>query len=387
MDYSRIKVGLQQLDDAILDLGSLKKANRRFTDKTAILRALGDKDYPTLREISSYFYETSGIYERVCRYFAYLYRYDWFVVPYVAQDETDEPPVREVDEFGNPVKKTLSKKNEKVLADFTKILTYLDNSNIKKLLGDIALKVVKDGCYYGYIIDHDNGIVLQDLPASYCRSRYSVAGMPAVEFNMKFFDDKFGDIQYRMRVLNLFPEEFKKGYLAYKQGKLKGDHSGDTGGWYLLDVNNTVKFNLNGCDFPMLANAIPYILDLDAAQDLDRKKTMQKLLKIIIQKLPLDKNGDLIFDVDEAKDIHNNTVQMLKRAVGVDVMTTFADVDVADLADKNTTTSTDDLEKVERTVYNGLGVSKNLFNSDGNLALTNSILNDEASMRDLLMQF
>jgi len=27
----------------------------------------------------------------------------------------------------------------------------------------------------------------------------------------------------------------------------------------------------------------------------------QKLLRIIIQKLPLDKNGDLIFDVDEAQ--------------------------------------------------------------------------------------
>jgi len=27
----------------------------------------------------------------------------------------------------------------------------------------------------------------------------------------------------------------------------------------------------------------------------------QKLLKIIIQKLPLDKNGDLIFDPDEAQ--------------------------------------------------------------------------------------
>ena len=48
---------------------------------------------------------------------------------------------------------------------------------------------------------------------------------------------------------------------------------------------------------------------------------------------------------------------MLKRAVGVDVMTTFADVDVADLADKNTATSTDDLEKVERTLYNAAGVS------------------------------
>jgi len=58
---------------------------------------------------------------------------------------------------------------------------------------------------------------------------------------------------------------------------------------------------------------------------------MQQLLKIIIQKLPLDKNGDLIFDVDEAKDIHNNAVQMLKRAVGADVLTTFADVEVADM--------------------------------------------------------
>jgi hypothetical protein len=38
-------------------------------------------------------------------------------------------------------------------------------------------------------------------------------------------------------------------------------------------------------------------------------------------------------------------------------MTTFADVDVADLADKNTATSTDDLEKVERTLYNAAGVS------------------------------
>jgi len=27
---------------------------------------------------------------------------------------------------------------------------------------------------------------------------------------------------------------------------------------------------------------------------------MQKLMKILVQKLPLDKNGDLIFDVDEA---------------------------------------------------------------------------------------
>ena len=59
--------------------------------------------------------------------------------------------------------------------------------------------------------------------------------------------------------------------------------------------------------------------------------------------MPLDKNGDLIFDVDEAKDIHNNAVAMLKRAVGVDVLTTFADIDVADMRDNNSVTKADDL--------------------------------------------
>ena len=78
---------------------------------------------------------------------------------------------------------------------------------------------------------------------------------------------------------------------------------------------------------------------------------------------------------------------MLKRAVGVDVLTTFADIEVADMQDKNSTTTTDDLMKVERTAYNNSGIAQNLFNSDGNLSLTNSILNDEATMRDLVLQF
>ena len=364
-DFARLRVGLQQLDDAILDLGSLKKADRTYGDKNMILRALAKKDYNTLREASNYFFEVSGIYERLCKYFAFLYRYDWYVVPYVEDDKT---------------------KNDKILTEFTKVLNYLDNSNIKYMCGNLALEVIKNGCYYGYIVDTAHGMTLQQLPVAYCRSRFMAGDSPAVEFNMKFFDEKFTTIEQRMKILKMFPKEFAEGYILYKKNRLK-DEAGNVCGWYLLDPACAIKLNLNGTDYPILANAIPAILDLDAAQDLDRRKTMQKLLKIIIQKLPLDKNGDLIFDVDEAKDIHNNAVQMLKRAVGVDVLTTFADIDVADLADKNTTTSTDDLEKVERTLYNAAGVSQNVFNTDGNIALEKSILNDEASMRNLILQF
>ena len=338
------------------------------------MKAIVERDYRKLRLISDFFYAASGIYQTVCNYFAFLYRYDWYIYPENVSNNA---------------------KPDKVIEEYTKILGYLDRSYIKKLCGEIALKVVKYGCYYGYLVESSNSIQVQELPPEYCRTRFSVAGVPAIEFNMAFFDEKFTDVGYRMKVLKMFPEEFQKGYALYKSGKLGPDDEylswepefRRTYGWYLLDPACTVKFNINGSDLPIFINALPAILDLDAAQELDRKKQMQKLLKILVQKLPMDKNGDLIFDVDEARDIHNTAVAMLRRAVGVDVITTFADVQSIDISDKNTSTSTDDLEKVERTVYNSLGVSRNLFNTDGNLSLEKSILDDESTMRNLLLQF
>ena len=103
--------------------------------------------------------------------------------------------------------------------------------------------------------------------------------------------------------------------------------------------------------------------------------------------MPLDKNNEPIFDEDEAAVLHNNAVLMLSRAIGVDVLTTFADVSVEDMADTSNTTATDDLERVERQVYNEAGVSQKQFNTDGNLALEKSILNDEASLYNLIVQF
>ena len=167
---------------------------------------------------------------------------------------------------------------------------------------------------------------------------------------------------------------------------LKTD-SDDTRPWITLDPQYACKFSLNGSDMPILAAVIPAIIDLDEAQELDKKKMLQELLKIIIQKMPIDRNGELIFDIDEARDLHNNAVAMLSKAIGVDILTTFADIEVANLSDKNSTASKDDLQKVERAVYNEAGISQMLFATDGNLALEKSVANDEASMYNLLLQF
>ena len=374
VEFAKIRVGLKNLDDAIMNLSSHSKVNRNYGDKAFILNAMHRKDYETVREISNYFYEASGIYQRMCKYLALLYRYDWFVTPFQEK------------KTGGSKEPTAASGN-KMLADFSKVLKYLDNSDVKRLFGNIALEVVKNGSYYGCIIDFNDKFSIQQLPSAYCRSRFTRGVDPVIELDMRFFDVYFPNVQYRLKVLSMFPKEIQKAYIQYKEGKLVGDYPGDKRGWAMLDPDTTIKFNLNNGDFPPLVGVIPSIIDLDSAQELDRKKTMQQLLKIIIQKLPLDKNGDLIFDVDEARDIHNNAVKMLGRAVGVDVLTTFADVEVANMQDRNSTTTLDDLQKVERTVYNNSGFSQNLFNTDGNIALEKSISNDEATMRDLVLQF
>ena len=253
-DYGKIKVGPQTLDDAIFDLDYKPKSKNSDFGKSAVCQALHDKDIAALREISEFYYRTNGIYERNCNYFAFLYRYDWYLEPEV---------------FGNKVDA------KKVSSEFYRILNYLDKSNIKKLCGDIALETIVKGVYYGYIVDSPDQLMVQQLPWKYCRSRYQVQGRPAVEFNMKYFDDEFSDVQYRLRILKLFPKEFQKGYALYKQGKLKPDFAGDDrGGWYLLDPKYAFKFNFNNGVIPIFVNAIPYLLDLEAAQALDRRKQM-----------------------------------------------------------------------------------------------------------------
>jgi hypothetical protein len=78
---------------------------------------------------------------------------------------------------------------------------------------------------------------------------------------------------------------------------------------------------------------------------------------LIVQKLPLDKNGDPLFDNDEAIEIHKNATRMLSNTIGARVLTTFAEVSVEDVADSDASSTADQLERVERSVYNEAGVS------------------------------
>jgi len=182
------------------------------------MTALINNDVELLREISRFYYKTNGIYQKIVNYFASMYRYDWYMVPEILNDKAN---------------------NDKIVDEFMKTLNYFDATHIKKLCGEFALSVIRDGIYYCYAYEGAHSILFQELPWKWCRSRYKIAGVPAIEFDMSFFDTKFLDVGYRMRVLDLFPQEFKEGYILYKKGKLPPDDIltdgvKGKGRWYLL---------------------------------------------------------------------------------------------------------------------------------------------------------
>ena len=65
VDFSKIKVGVKTLNDAVISLGEFKRLNPRLGDKQEVLRAINTGNINRMIEISNFFYKTSAIYARL----------------------------------------------------------------------------------------------------------------------------------------------------------------------------------------------------------------------------------------------------------------------------------------------------------------------------------
>jgi len=368
VDFSQIRVGAHKLSDASLEISQYEKASRELGKKENVLKAIAELNYEKMREISNFFYRVSGIYKRLIDYMAGLYRYDWFATPCCEEGA----------------------KAEKIKTDFFKILRYLDNSDIKQFCIETCKEVLLNGVYYGYISDTTDKVVIQKLPIHFCRlTQFRSDNKSVIEFDLKFFDNYNRNKDLLDRVLDAFPPEFRKNYNLYhsKSGnKLPKDSTGVSSSWFSMNPKNTVRFTMGNGAWPPFIATIPVIIDLGVAKEIDLKRMQQLLLKLIIQHLPLNKNGDLLFSIEESREIHNNAVSMLAKAIGVDVLTSVADVSVETLMDQRTSTGADELEKIERGVFNEMGTAQQLFNASNSVALDKSIINDESSLIDFVLQ-
>jgi len=146
-----------------------------------------------------------------------------------------------------------------------------------------------------------------------------------------------------------------------------------------------VSFSFAHDQTPLLIASIPTLKKLDDAIKREEKRDENELYKLLIQKMPIDKDGEPVFSLDEVADMHSAVAAMLQEIDTVDVLTTFGETDLESLQENSAASqSADRIDKYKKNAWDALGRGNILFNPDGSSALAYMIKKDESLMRGYL---
>lgn len=299
--------------------------------------------------LSRNYFEKDSLYKRVIIYYATLLKYVGVLIPTPS------------------IGKKLS--TDHIQKKYFQAMEYVDRMNLETIFTEISLRVLIDGCYYGMIKKMDKtSFTIMQFPAQYCVSRFKTpTGQNLIEFNVKYFDS-IVDEGARKQALKSYPPEIAKAYRKYQNGKL-------TNHWVFVDPAISLCFHFFDPPSPLFLGIIPSTIDYDQAVETEKARDLEEIRKIIVQKVPHLSDGTLLFEPEEAAEMHKGTVGMVKSNSNVSVLTTYTDVD-AIVSKTSSDSVSNNLEKMLANVYSMGGLSRELFASTSNLTLTYSVKND-----------
>lgn len=337
------------------DSKSPRERHRLYT-KDEIHRIIERGDAIERAALSEYFFSVSGLYKRIILHYATFLTYSWLLVPHVK----------------NRKDKLKDKKNTN---QYDEAADFCASFQIERKCALFAKDILVKGAYYGLI--HDNGeyIAIQDLPFEYCRSRFkNQQDIDIVEFSMKFFDT-ITDANLRKQILQTYPKIIQKSYYNYKH------NNGNA--WIFLPAEMGIYFSYFE-EKPFFMDLIPLLDDLDDYKEIDKKRNLQALGRILVQKVGTD-GMKLVFEPDEAEEMHEGVISMLQDNPDIDVITTYNDIDLIDLSSDDDEKTT--IDSVQDLIYESAGISKELFCATTDTGLQYSLNNDLAMMMILGQKF
>lgn len=306
------------------------------------------------QKLSRTYFDGNGYYKRIIIYYATLLKYMGILIP-------------------NPsVGKDLS--NSRIMKKYYEALEYVEVMQLPSLLANISQRALVDGSYYGLKVDSGkNAFQLIDLPSGYARSRFKdINGNDIVEFDVSYFDTIL-DEDSRKAALAAYPKMVARAYREWRRNKKRLGT-----GWTLIPKEIGVCFPFFG-GRPLFIDVIPSIMDYDDAVLIQRDRDIEDIRKIIVQKVPHLSDGRLLFEPDEAKVMHQGSVNMMKGNKNINILTTYTDVDA--ITSSGSTDRTDDtLTRMEQNIYSQTGVSGLIFAATGSSSLESSLNNDLALM-------
>ena len=309
--------------------------------------------------LSRNFFYKDGYYKQIIIHYATLLKYAGLLIP-------------------NP---SLGKKlsTSHISKRYYNALDYVEKMNLPVFLTDCATRALIDGCYYGVIVqlDKQNFSVL-DLPSGYCQTRYKdINGDDLIEFDVSYFNS-IVDLTAKEQALASYPKFIRDAYKKWQKQK-------SSNSWVIIPSDIGICFPFFD-GRPLFLSVIPASLEYDDAIQTERDRDAEEIRKILVQKIPHLQDGRLLFEPDEAAEMHAGAVGMLKGNKNISVLTTYADVDA--VVSKTTGESTSKtLEQIEKNIYAQAGVSGQIFSSTGSSTLDASIKNDIALMMYLANKF
>ena len=362
--YKRAKDNMIATNDTAY-AGEWSSARRRVTrlkDYTLeeIERIIDSGSLAEQQRLSRNYFYKDGFYKRILVYYATLLKYTGMLIP-------------------NPsYGKKLS--TEHIQKRYYNAVDFIERMSLPSFFTNCALRAMIDGSYYGIIqkLDKKTFAVL-DLPSGYCCSRFKdTEGNDIIEFDVTYFNT-IVDEDSREMALKVYPSVISNAYRKYMKGK-------KTSRWVFIPSDIGICFPmLDGR--PIFLNVIPATINYDEAVETEKERDLEEIKKIIVQKIPHNTTtGDLLFEPEEAEEIHSGTVGMLRGNKNVSVLTTYADVEAIQSKTTSDTVS-NNLEKMVNNIYYESGTSGQLFASNSNLALETSIKNDMAMMMILANKF
>lgn len=361
--YSKAQTKMIATSDATY--GTLGTSRARYLERIRdytpekIERIITSGSLAEQQALSRNFFYKDGYYKQIIIHYATLLKYAGLLIP-------------------NP---SLGKKlsTSHISKRYYNALDYVEKMNLPVFLTDCATRALIDGCYYGVIVqlDKQNFSVL-DLPSGYCQTRYKdLNGDDLIEFDVSYFNS-IVDLTAKEQALASYPKFIRDAYKKWQKQK-------SSNSWVIIPSDIGICFPFFD-GRPLFLSVIPASLEYDDAIQTERDRDAEEIRKILVQKIPHLQDGRLLFEPDEAAEMHAGAVGMLKGNKNISVLTTYADVDA--VVSKTTGESTSKtLEQIEKNIYAQAGVSGQIFSSTGSSTLDASIKNDIALMMYLANKF
>lgn len=299
----------------------------------------------------NYFYK-DGFYKRIILYYASILKNCGLLIQ-------------------SPRFKTNLSKNT-ILKKYNGALDFIDNLNVPTLAPDIYMKVIRDGAYYAVKqYDDKNNLILLELPSLYCSSKYkNLQGKDIIDFDLTYFDSIIDTKTRNTLLTNAYPKFFLKAYKEYKKG---GDNL------VSIPTESSVYLSFSEDSRPFFLNIIQATIDYDEAVQNHKEKDLEEIKKIIVNEIPHLNDGQLLFEPDEAAEMHEGICDMVRNSPNTDVITSYGNVEVVN-PKVTEGTSKNYFDPMIDNIYLRAGVSKQLFASSGTSTLEKSVENDISLM-------